>query len=512
MKTQIIHLEPYDDIYSAKDKMGWGQTSRILLVWPVRGRVLNRLVDLIMLKRHSAELGSQLAFVVQDADIKMHAQELGIPIFNSTRKAEKNHWRPERKQRAALPLTAKRQPMNIWRRRRIPMNLEKMRSLAHPATPRWIAHPFTRVTAFTIGVLAVLAIAALLVPSAEIQLSPETQTEMITISVAASPEFQSVDLAGQVPARPISIIVEGRSSLPTSGSIPLPDQHSSGEVTFINLTERSIPIPEGLVVTTLDEEPIRFQTTRSAIVPPDDVGVDVPIEALFPGSAGNTRAEKILAIEGPLGLDVIVNNKRSTRGGSDQDAPAPSEEDYQVLYDQLFATLTTSALEEMRASLAPDDLMLSQEATHIATLEESYTPETMVPSDQLQLVLRSEFRALIVAGEELRSLGQSALEANVIEGFSPGSASIEIHHLSNPTLSDQENEPTIWPMQAGWQIQADLDTTQAIKLTIGQDPESAVQRVTDDLALAAPAEIRLIPSWWPRMPFLPFRISVSVNP
>ena len=24
MKTQIIQLEPYDDIYSAKDKMGWG--------------------------------------------------------------------------------------------------------------------------------------------------------------------------------------------------------------------------------------------------------------------------------------------------------------------------------------------------------------------------------------------------------------------------------------------------------------------------------------------------------
>jgi hypothetical protein len=34
MKTQIIQLESHDDIISIRDKMGWSQTSRILLVWP----------------------------------------------------------------------------------------------------------------------------------------------------------------------------------------------------------------------------------------------------------------------------------------------------------------------------------------------------------------------------------------------------------------------------------------------------------------------------------------------
>jgi hypothetical protein len=510
MKTQIIHLEPYDDIYSAKDKMGWGQTARILLVWPARGHVLNRPVDLIMLKRHSADLGSQLAFVVKDANIKMHAQELGIPIFNSTRKAEKNHWRPARRQRSALPLTVKRQPMNFWRRRRIPMNLEGLRAAAHPATPAWIMHPFTRVTAFTFGVLAVLAIAALLVPSAEIRLTPETQTEAITISVAASPEFQTVDLSGVVPATQRTIIVEGRSSLPTSGNIPLPDQFSNGEVAFTNLTERSIALPLGLVVTTLDEHPIRFRTTRSAIVPPGDEGVVVPVEALSPGSAGNTNARKILAIEGPLGLDLIVDNQRSTRGGSDQDTPAPSEADYQKLYDHLFATLAASALDEIRASLSPDDLLLSQEASQIATLEETYAPATILPSDQLQLVLRLEFQALVVTGQDLLSLGQSALDANLSPGFSADQASLDIQHLSTPAISNQSGSAN-WRMHVEWQTQADLDTTQAIKLAIGQVPELAEQSVTANLALDAPADIQLRPSWWPRLPFLPFRISVSVN-
>jgi hypothetical protein len=510
MKTQIIHLEPYDDIYSAKDKMGWGQTARILLVWPVRGRVLNRAVDLIMLKRHSADLGSQLAFVVQDADIKMHAQELGIPIFNSTRKAEKNHWRPERRQRSALPLTAKRQPMNFWRRRRIPMNLEGLRAAAHPPTPGWVMHPFTRVTAFTIGVLAVLAIAALLVPSAEIRLTPETQIEAITILVAANPEFQNVDLSGVVPAIQRTIIVEGRSSLPTSGNIPLPDQFSSGEVTFTNLTERSLPLPQGLVVTTLDDNPIRFQTTRSATVPPGEEGIIVPVEALSPGSAGNTNARKILAIEGPLGLDLIVINQRSTRGGSDQDTPAPSDADYQAIYEQLFVTLAASALDEIRAALSPGDLLLSQEASHIATLEESYTPATILPSDQLQLVLRLEFQALVVAGQDLLNLGQSALEANLSPGFSANQASLDIQHLNAPDLSSQSGSAN-WRMHVEWQTRAEFDTAQAIKQAIGRTPEQAEQGLTANLALDAPADIQLRPSWWPRLPFLPFRITVSAD-
>ena len=508
MKTQIIRLEPYDDIYSAKDKMGWGQTSRILLVWPSRGRVLNRLLDLILLKRHSAELGSQLAFIVQDADIKLHAQELGIPIFSSIRKAEKNHWRPERRLRTILPLTVKRQPGEIWRRRRIPMNLPGLRAAAHPRTPAWIVHRFTRVLAFTIGVLAVLAIAALLVPSAEIQLAPENHIDKISISVAASPEFQSVDLSGVVPARSRTIIVEGRSTISTSGNIAIPDQFSSGEVTFTNLTERSIPLPLGIVVSTLDDEPIRFITTRSANVPPGDEGVVVPIDAISPGSAGNASARTILAIEGPLGLDLTVLNDRGTRGGSDQEAPAPSEADYQIIYDQLFEKLANSALEEISTSLSPDDLLISQEAVHIATLEETYAPAEIVPTDQLQLVLRMEFQTLIVSADDLHALGKSALEANLVPGFSAEEPSFKIKHTSQPSAETDSNVTT-WRMQAKWQVKADLDFIWAIKLSIGLAPEVAAQQISDQLPLATPATIQLTPAWWPRMPVLPFRITVT---
>lgn len=508
MKTQIIRLEPYDDIYSAKDKMGWGQTARILLVYPHRGRVLNRSLDLIMLKRHSAELGSQLALVTVNAQIKLYAQDLGIPVFNTIRQAEKSHWRPERKLRTDIPLTVKRQSIDRWRRRRLPMNLHGLRAAAHPHPPRWITHPFTRITAFTFGVLAVMAIAALLLPSAEINLSPDTHTDTITISVAASPDFQVVDLSGTVPARSRSIIVEGRSSISTSGSIPIPDTPAVGHVTFINLTDRSIPLPQGTVVSTLDEVPIRFRTTDSTAVPPEEEGIEVAVEAISPGSIGNTPPGSILAIEGPLGLDLIVSNDRATHGGSDRSAPAPSEEDYQQLYDQLFNSLAASALEEIKTSLNNEDLLISKQAEYLVTLEEIYTPAEIVPADQLQLVLRMEFQTQIVQGEDLRNLGQAALEANLMQGYSANPETMEIQHLSSPT-TDAESNLSNWRMKAQWQTAANLDTTQAIKLAIGLSPNEAAQRIDGELPLAKPPQIRIFPSWWPRMPFLPFRITVT---
>ena len=101
MKTQILQLEAHDDALSARDKLAWGQTGRIVLVWPARGRVLTRRLDLLLLLRQSQSMGIQLALVVSDPDVRYHARQLGISTFNNLRQAQKARWkRPE--PRAAL--------------------------------------------------------------------------------------------------------------------------------------------------------------------------------------------------------------------------------------------------------------------------------------------------------------------------------------------------------------------------------------------------------------------------
>ncbi len=86
MKIQIIQIEPYDDTISVKDKMGWGQTGRVVLVWPTRGRLLDRRLDLVLILRHSQALSAQIALVTSDPEVRFQARSLDIPVYQSVRK------------------------------------------------------------------------------------------------------------------------------------------------------------------------------------------------------------------------------------------------------------------------------------------------------------------------------------------------------------------------------------------------------------------------------------------
>ncbi len=86
MKTQILQLEAHDDVITVRDKLGWGQTGRVVLVWPKRKRsgtkvqLLTRRLDLVLLQRHAANLGLQIALVTSDPAVCTHARELYLPV------------------------------------------------------------------------------------------------------------------------------------------------------------------------------------------------------------------------------------------------------------------------------------------------------------------------------------------------------------------------------------------------------------------------------------------------
>ncbi len=517
MKTQIIQLESYDDIYSVKDKIGWNQAPRILLIQPVREQVLTRQLDLTLLKRHCTELGAQLAFVARGQDFRVRAEQLGIPVYTSRREAEQNHWRvKKRRQRRSgnslgEPLSAAKMRQQSQKTAKHPTawELETLRRCAHPQSPNWLIHPAARLVAFTIGVLSVLAIAAVLLPGARLHLEPETRTETVTVSVMASPEHNDVDISGAVPAPWKTIIVEGGKSIATTGSLSLPDERASGRVTFTNLTNEEISLPRGSIVTTLDEQPIRFETNASAAIPPN-ASISIAIRAVEPGIEGNVPAESIVAIEGPVGLNLSVTNKEATDGGTSRIVPAPTQGDYERLYNDLYETLAASALEEIQTTLDPSDLLISEEAHLAEILEESYTPAEPAPADQLSLTLRMAFRALTVDERSLSELGRAALETNLPPDFDADPDSLVIENLSEPRLNEEENIAR-WRLQAQWEITAQLDPIEATNLALGLPPEQAAERLNENLPLEKPATVSLIPPFWPRLPTLPFRISVTTE-
>ncbi|HJS28344.1 MAG TPA: hypothetical protein VJ768_01890, partial [Anaerolineales bacterium] len=130
MKTQILQLEQHDDVNSIRDKMGWGQTTRTLLVWPPGSRNLHRRLDLLLLQRHCKSLGSQLALVSDNEETRFHARDLSIPVFDTVPEAQNGRWiNPRRAPRKLQPAPATK--------RLGYEGLARLRDAAHPGPPAW---------------------------------------------------------------------------------------------------------------------------------------------------------------------------------------------------------------------------------------------------------------------------------------------------------------------------------------------------------------------------------------
>jgi hypothetical protein len=520
LKTHILLLEPHDDVISVRDKMGWSQAGQVLLVWPERGRPLTRRLDLVLILRHSARIGAQLALVSRDPAVRSNARDLGIPVFKNPRQAQKRSWNPGRRRRWQFrPLWAEAES-------RPRPDLESMRQAAYPAVPAWLRSAPVRLAFFILGVLAVLAIAALLVPGAEIRLAPETRVQTLTLEAQAVPDLQPAPLSGKLPgslprnlpARPLVVVVEGVQEIPVSGTLELPNGFAAGEVVFSNLTDGPVRVPVGAIVSTLPSgggSPVRFEVTRGGVVPGRSIeGAAaqrvLPVRALLPGASGNLPASGLAAIEGDLGLRLSVSNSKPTRGGTGIAAPAPSQEDYETLQAELEGKLAAQVLDKARARLSPGDLLVSTHPSQVRTVEAVFEPAEPQPSDVLKLRLRIEYEFFSVSNEDLLALGEAGLDAALPAGYTPVADSLRVETASGAEGPEAGSDAGAFALrlEAQREIRAQIPVGKAAGLALGLPPAEAEARLEETLPLAGPPSVELIPAGWPRLPVLPFRIRV----
>lgn len=497
MKTQLIPLEAHDDLISVRDKMLWAKTPRILLVWPKSARISLRPLDLKVLQRHAAALGAQLGLVTRHRAIWREAQALNIPVFGSTGEAQRVPW-PKR------DLKGKRE----WRRPR--RNLRRLRKQAQVQEEAWRSHPLVRFLSFALGVLAVLLLASLFLPQADIALKPKTQLQAVTLPVRADPAASAVFITGSIPARVLRITVEGTREALTTGETSVPKTRAEGVVTFRNLTEGALVIPAGTVLTSTGLPGVRFVTLESGELAPGlKATVDVTVQAEQPGAAGNVEAGAIRAIEGGLGLQVAVTNAEPTSGGSDLVSTAATEEDHKRLRQTLFDALRRQALEEMHAQLTTGDVFFSDTFSLAQVLEETYEPPLGQASRKVTLTMRAEFQAYYAADTDLRELAKIVLEASRPTGFEALDDSLTLETL-NPPVTDA-NGVARWEIRATQVLTRRLDLPRVIPLALGRRPQAAQAVLAEALPLVEPPQIRLRPDWWPWLPLIPFNIRVETQ-
>lgn len=494
MKTKIITLESHDDLISVRDKLSWAKTPRILLVWPKFEKVTLRLLDLKILQRHADSLGAQLGLVTRRMNVRRDAESLGIPVFKTAIAAQKDIW-----------------PDSAPRTQRTPKpprhGLRSMRDGVVVKEPVWRTSLLGRVVAFSAGVMAVLVMAGLFIPRAAVTLHPEERKASIIIPVSASPDIESVSLAGELPAQTISLTLSHEQSVPVTSQISIPKNKAKGIAQFTNLGSDEIPIPAGTMVST--KSLIRFVTLNDTRLPAGvDEIVEVRIEALEPGAQANVKTRDISIVEGPLGLSLLVSNPEPTTGGSDSRVIGATENDRAALRESLLTNLQKIAEEQIRAQIGTNDLLLSDTLVIEDIQREEFSPPAGEAGTTLSLSVQAEATARYILSEDIQQLAASSVIASIPEGFSPfGEMSF---NLLDAPVTDS-SAVTHFRLEAAQTAHRNLNVMQVFNLIRGATPQQAQAELKETFALRDEPQITLTPSWWKWLPLIPFNILVEVK-
>lgn len=508
MKIQILQLEPHDGLASTLDKIGWGKAERILLVWPEKARILQRRLDLVLIQRRSLALGAQLALVTRDPRVRFFAFRAGIPVFSTLKKAQSKPW-PE----FILQLQEHNELVNghLQRTKRIKkINLFNNDFLSTPKNRKRfpLDSLLLRLVIFSLAVFSFLFLAAILFPRAEIVIEPSVKSQETTWVIHPNPHIEQALLSGEAPAREISLVVEGRDEISSSGSVLFPEKSASGTAEFTNLTEASIRIGEGTIVRSVDDQ--RFVITSPGTLPAGPgMTVNLPVRSQQPGTTGNLPAGSLVGIEGVLASQASVTNASPLQGGSDRRYPGPSTADRRLLAAQLYKDMEKTAYREMQKKLSEQDLLIPGSLSKPEVVSEVYSPADNSPANEISLHLQLEYKAWYIPAASFFELANAVMDANLPQGYIPVAGSL------STTLVDA-SQPFAIPggkltLNLKREISAEVKEAVVVRNVLGKPVAQAKSALTAAFPLNNQPVIRMTPAWWPFLPVIPFRIAVVAD-
>jgi hypothetical protein len=493
MKLQILELDSQDDRASVRDRLDRSQAPRVLLVFPNRGRTRLSRLDLVLLHRQAAQRGRELGLVSRHPVLQSAAEAGGIPHFATLDDVSEDDW-PHVPQAISSLGDASR----TSRLRELPPRPEAPRLASTQGMQRW----------FWVGIAAIslLALAAAIVPSAEVHLVPlnETRQQSLLLEPVAS---DSSDLGeGALPSRQVELELQGSLRIPTTGSLLAPDTPATGEALFTNLGSEPAPIPEGTSLRASSVPGVRFTTTIVAELPAGQGStVSVPVRASLAGAAGNIAAGALDSIDGPLGLLASVSNPDDLSGGSDRAVAAVAPSDLTSLHHALESRLLEQALTSLLTELDPAEQLLPGTLRILAVLEQRYDHASGDPAESLGLEERVRIGALAADQSELEATVWSEIEAAVEPGWVPGRRSMSLDGIS----PDADRVGSSVQVDASWKVYRPPDRTLLARAISGRSVEDAAETLRRLADLAEDPRIIVHPAWLDRLPWIESRIQLT---
>jgi hypothetical protein len=491
VKTQIINLEPSDDIASVLDKLNWVKAGRVILVWPGRNRVLTNRLDLRLIQRSIERRSAQVGIVSLDPDVQANAKSLGIPVFENLTNLHRETW-PENPPRK-ISLTARNEARSIIHELQddIQSGYEDIQS------------SMLRISIFAVAIVAMILTLALLVPSAEIIIDPVRMQheEQIIIEAPLAGSSQIPEIVHLDRVR-----VEGDIRIPTSGINFEPGGYAHGIVEFENLGDDTVIVPAGTTIRVPENDQMFFSTQTRIVLP---AGTDstrtVEITASQPGPGGNIPAGRITAVDGSLGLLVSVINPEATTGGSLSSRSAVAAYDFtqakQILNDQLL----TQAMDLMQANVLPTQRILEESLSFDQVLEEDYDREIGETADTVELHVSAVARVALIDLTTVNSKVESLLSTAIGSDAEIVPDTLQIDGLALEEPLDPESSDL--EVSVSYYAYSPLDLDQIRKDVIGMRQLRA-QRYLSDHLHGNNFQIDLHPDWYPLLPIFQPQLEV----
>lgn len=497
MKVQVVQLDPSDDLPSILEKLRWTKTPRVVLVWPEEGRPIGRLLDLVLLQREAQRAGAQLGVASADPVVQEQARRLAIPTFSSAEQFPARAWRRTVVRR---PMTPARSPSPA----EIP---ERPPHIGGIRWPSWISERAGRLIVLALMALAWVGVAAVIVPSAQVVITPRRVDRSQAMTITIDPEALSPAEGLQVPGMVHFERVAADHRIPSGGTVVVPLTSSRGEMVFTNLGAEAVRIPRGLGIRTLDRENIRFVTTEEADLPARKLSkVSIEVEADQPGSKGNLPAGIRWAVEGELGLYVSAANPNPISGGMDGPRAGVSEDDLKALRELLTAQLFGEALARMLLTLEADQALPRESLRVDRVVSEAFDAEAGDPADSLGLHLELEVSGLSYHPYDLFVAANEHLVSEIPEGWHQVPGSMNLAISGPPEWLDGKRMGLM--LQAGHRLYPSVDPGPLRRRLRGLPAEEAGPWLARTLQLEESPYLRIWPPWFPWMPWVETRITL----
>ncbi len=501
MKTLVVQLDRLEDNGSIRDKVIWGKSSRVLLVWPVNYSVLNRKVDLVSIKRICTSQGSRLGIVCDDPDVIAEAEDLQIPVFNSVNQAMRKGWDRRRSRKQANP-----QSPDVDSRGGIE-EIRQRNGLVKSNPP--LSFP-VRLTLLISALVLVVIAGLIILPSATVRIYPLGQAREMNVQFIAHGSETGTAGPDTLPARVVEITVEAATGQPATGFLPVADAKANGILTISNTTNSEITIPPGTIVMSNSTPPVRYQITQMTMLPPQALTTGVPFEAIYGGKSGNAEAGAINRIDGEFGLQLELSNPEPAAGGTDRKIPAPSQDDILAVKNDLRRLLLQEAERKISSELMDDEILLPATIKTGKILEEQTQPEAGHAGSTVNIKQKVMVSAMVIDRKNLTEKAQAILEANLVL---PGWKEAEDEPVSVQILSQEYDNLTntvkVNTLIKGRTVPI-VDTDSIRSAILGKSMDAAATLIATRVISEKPTEFITWPIQLPILPMLETRIKVTI--